>query len=124
LVFAAGASGRGAVGGSGVAWTADMFVSSRRVLFRAASICAFCACWSASLVSISVNRSLVSLEGRSIFSEVGEGNSRGVTAISLDDEAEKARSRKGEILAVRQRDSGPGYFILLCCKGTVGSEAR
>jgi hypothetical protein len=101
-----------------------MFVSSRRVLFRAASICAFCACWSASLVSISVNRSLVSSEGRSIFSEVGEGNSGGVTAISLDDEAEKARSRKGEFLAVRQRDSGPGYFILLCCKGTVGPEAR
>ena len=64
----------------------------------------------------------MSSEGRSMILEVGEGNSGGVTAISLDD-AEKARSRKGEILAVRQRDSGPGYFILLCCKGTVGSEA-
>jgi hypothetical protein len=65
----------------------------------------------------------VSSEGKSIFSEAGEGNSGGVTTISLDDEAEKARSRKQEILAVRQRNSGPGYFILFCCKGTVGLEA-
>ena len=43
-------------------------------------------------------------EGKSIFSEAGEGNSGGVTAISLDDEAENARSRKREILAVRQQD--------------------
>jgi hypothetical protein len=55
----------------------------------------------------------VSSGGRSIFPEAGEGNSSGVTAISLDDEAENAHSWKREILAVRQQDF---------CKGTVGSE--
>ena len=74
------------------------------MLFNASSICAFCVCWSASLVSMSASQRLVFSEDRSIFSEVGEGNSSGVTAISLDDEAEKARNRKQEILAVRLRD--------------------
>ncbi len=36
----------------------------------------------------------MSSEGRSMLSEAGEGNSGGVTAISLDDKAEKARNRK------------------------------
>jgi hypothetical protein len=104
LVFAAGASGRGAAVGSGLLWFCVILVSSHKVLFRAVSICAFCVCWSANLVSISVNRSLVSSGGRSTFSEAGEGNSSGVTTISLDDEAENARSRKREILAVRRWD--------------------
>jgi hypothetical protein len=95
---------RGAAVGSGPLWFCVILLSSRKVLFRAVSICAFCVCWSANLVSISVNRSLVSSGGRFIFSEAGEGNSGGVTAISLDDEAENARSQKREILAVRQRD--------------------
>jgi hypothetical protein len=57
----------------------------------------------------------MSSEGRSMFSEAGEGNSGGVTAISLDDEAEKVCSRKREILAVGQRDfrSRLVYLILL-----------
>ena len=96
-------------------WAADIVANSRRVLFSASNICAFCVCWSVSLVSISASRRLVSSEGKSIFSEAGEGNSGGVTAISLDDEAEKACSRKREILAVSQRDfrSRLIYLILL-----------
>ena len=59
-----------------------------------------------------------------MFSEVGEGNSGGVTASSLDDAPEKARSRKRDILAVGPRDFRSRYaFILFCCKGTVGAEA-
>jgi hypothetical protein len=50
-----------------------------------------------------------------MFSEEGEGNSSGVTAISLDDVAEKACSRNEEILAVGQQDfwSWLFYPILL-----------
>jgi hypothetical protein len=96
--------GRGAAVRRVLLWFCVILVSSRRVLFSAASICAFCVCWSANLVSVSANRSLVSSGGRSIFSEAGEGNSGGVTTISLDDEAENARSWKREILAVRQQD--------------------
>ena len=104
-------------------WFCIIVFNSRRVLFRVASICAFCVCWSANLVSISASRSLVLSESKSIFSEAGEGNSGGVTAISLDDEAENVRSRKQEIWQFVSGISGPGYFILFCCKGTVGSEA-
>jgi len=67
------------------------------------------------LVSISASRFLVSSEVKSICSEVGEGNSGGVTASSLDDAPEKAWSWKCEILAVDQRDfrSWCVYLILL-----------
>jgi hypothetical protein len=85
---------RGVAVGSVPLWFCVIVVSNCRVLFRAASICTFCVCWFASLVSISASRSLVLSEGRSIFSEAGEGISSGVTAISLDNEAGNARSRK------------------------------
>jgi hypothetical protein len=48
-----------------------------------------------------------------MFSEEGEGNSGGVTAILLDDAAEKARSRNEEILAVGQRDFRSRLFYLI-----------
>ena len=49
----------------------------------------FCVCWSANFVSILASQFFVSSEVKSIFSEVGEGNSGGVTACSLDDAPEK-----------------------------------
>jgi hypothetical protein len=55
----------------------------------------------------------VSSEGKSMFSEEGEGNSGGVTAILLDDAAEKARSRNEEILAVGQWDFRSRLFYLI-----------
>jgi hypothetical protein len=55
----------------------------------------------------------VSSEGKSMFSEEGEGNSGGVTAISLDDAAEKAHSRNEEILVVGQRDFRSRLFYLI-----------
>ena len=48
-----------------------------------------------------------------MFSEVGEGNSGGVTASSLDDAPEKAQSRKRDILAVDPQDFRSRYVYLV-----------
>ena len=110
LVLVAEATGSGAGAAAMGKFCGCIPVSSRSVLFNASSIWAFWVCWSANLISISASRVLVSSE---MFSEVGEGNSGGVTASSLDDAPEKARSRKRDILAVGLREFRSRYVYLV-----------
>ena len=101
------------------------------MVLSASSTWSFFVCWCARDRSRSSRRKRVSSDGKSIFSEagdlifseVGEGNSGGVTARGSPDEAETERMRKRRILAGVYGNSGPYVFILFCCKGTVGSEA-
>jgi hypothetical protein len=131
LIFTAEAVGCVAAVG-GCAWICVIPANSRRVVLSASSTWSFFACCAARDLSRSSNRKRVSSEGKSMFSEVGdliisevgEGNSGGVTASGSPDEAETERSRKRQILAGVYGNSGPSIFILLCCKGTVGLEAR
>ena len=107
LVLVAEATGCGAGAAVAGEFCGCIPASIRSVLFNASSIWVFWvfwACWLANLSSISASRVLVSSETKSIFSEAGEGNSGGVTTCSLDDEPEKARRQKREILAVGQRE--------------------